>query len=144
MHLLTFVLAIVVILSPGATTPLQPPEPLTVENLVSYQQTLDLLYPDTSHISYNVERWRPFVEKYFAPTDVDTAMQIMQCESGGDPNAKNPRSSASGLFQHLARYWPTRSASAGWTGASIWNPEANVAVAAWLKDTAGWGSWTCY
>ena len=90
-----------------------------------------------------VEQWRPLVEKYFQPDDVAWAMRVMACESGGDPYAKNPRSSASGLFQHLARYWDARSAKAGWAGASIWDPEANIAVAAWLYYTGGPGHWVC-
>lgn len=91
----------------------------------------------------NVEQWRPLVEKYFSPADVPWAMRVMACESGGDHLAKNPRSSASGLFQHLARYWDDRSAKAGWAGASIWDPEANIAVAAWLYYTGGPGHWVC-
>ena len=71
-------------------------------------------------------------------------MRVIACESGGNPNAKNSGSSASGLFQHLAaKYWVSRSASAGWAGASVFDPEANVAVAAWLQRTGGWGHWVC-
>ncbi|MDO8885754.1 transglycosylase SLT domain-containing protein [Candidatus Oleimmundimicrobium sp.] len=89
-----------------------------------------------------VEQWRPLVKKYFLAQHVDDALIVMSGESGGDPNAKNPNSSASGLFQHLARYWPNRSASAGWAGASIFDPEANIAVAAWLsKGGANWNHW---
>ena len=52
-----------------------------------------------------VERWAPLVAKHFDPDDVDLALRIIDCESGGDPNAKNPTSSASGLFQHLRGWW---------------------------------------
>jgi len=90
-----------------------------------------------------VEQWRPLVERYFQPEDVPWAMRVMACESGGNPLAKNPRSSASGLFQHLARYWDARSAKAGWAGASIWDPEANIAVAAWLYYVGGPEHWVC-
>lgn len=92
-----------------------------------------------------VEQWRSLVEKYFHPEDVTWALRVMQCESGGNPNAKNSHSSASGLFQHLARYWPERSVKAGWAGASIWDPEANIAVAAWLfyAPHGGPSHWTC-
>lgn len=92
----------------------------------------------------NVEQWRPLVAQHFPASEVERALCIMSRESGGNPNAKNPRSSASGLFQHLARYWPDRSAAAGWAGASIWDPEANIAVAAWLQRTGGWGHWSPY
>jgi hypothetical protein len=92
------------------------------------------------------EGWRPLVEKFFRPGDVDRAMRVMACESLGDPNARNPLSGASGLFQHIPRYWPERSASAGFGGASIFDPEANVAVAAWMiyeYPGGGWQHWVC-
>jgi len=90
-----------------------------------------------------VERWRPLVEWYFPADRVDWAMRVMACESGGDPLAKNPHSSARGLFQHLARYWPERAVAAGWAGADIFDPQANTAVAAWLLATGGPGHWVC-
>ena len=94
-----------------------------------------------------VEQWRPLVATYFRPGDVDRALRIMQCESGGDPNImhdfSNP-ASASGLMQHLGKYWVARSAAAGFAGASIFDPTANVATAAWLRDQpGGWGHWEC-
>ncbi len=89
-----------------------------------------------------VERWRPLVQKYFRAEDVDRAMAVIRCESGGDPRAANPRSSARGLFQHLARLWPKRAAAAGRPGADIFNPEDNVVVAAWLVyHGGGWSHW---
>lgn len=91
-----------------------------------------------------VEQWRPLVATYFRSEDVDRALRIMACESGGNPNAANPRSSARGLFQHLGKYWTRRSAAAGWAGASILDPTANVAVAAWLRDQpGGFSHWVC-
>lgn len=90
----------------------------------------------------DVEVWRPVVEAHFAPTDVTRALRIIFCESSGDPNAKNPRSSASGLFQHLGRFWPERSVKAGVPGADIFDPSANVTVAAWLVyEGGGWSHW---
>lgn len=89
-------------------------------------------------------QWRPLVESYFPADQVDYALAVLWCESRGDPNAANPTSSARGLFQHLERYWPARSTSAGWAGYSIFDPEANVAVAAWLSaGGTGWHHWTC-
>ncbi|KKL09308.1 hypothetical protein LCGC14_2567200, partial [marine sediment metagenome] len=86
-----------------------------------------------------VERWRSLVATYFRAEDVNRAMRIMACESRGNPNAKNPGSSASGLFQHLGKYWVSRSAAAGYGGVSVFDPTANVAVAAWLRDQRGGG-----
>lgn len=88
-----------------------------------------------------VERWRPLVAAFFDPDDVEFALCLIRYESSGDSTAKNPGSSASGLFQHLARYWPERTKRAGWDGASIWDPVANTAVAAWLLDVGGPSHW---
>ena len=90
-----------------------------------------------------VEYWRPLVELYWPLEDVAWAMAIMDCESGGDPYAKNPHSSASGLFQQLGRYWPDRAREAGWPGASVFDPEANIAVSAWLYSWGGKSHWEC-
>ncbi|MPZ52746.1 MAG: transglycosylase SLT domain-containing protein [Acidimicrobiia bacterium] len=92
------------------------------------------------------EGWRDLVEQYFPASEVDRAIRIIDCESNGDPNARNPSSGASGLFQHLPRYWPERSNAAGFAGSSIYDPEANIGVAAWLVyeyPAGGWHHWTC-
>ncbi len=89
-----------------------------------------------------LDDWRPLVELFFEGGDVDRAMAVMACESRGDRWAKNPRSTASGLFQHLASLWPPRAAAAGYSGADVFDPVANVAVAAWLVyDGGGWRHW---
>lgn len=89
-----------------------------------------------------VEDWRPLVEQFFAPRHVPRAMRVITCESGGRADAKNPNSTASGLFQHLGSLWPERAAKAGWAGADVFDPVANVAVAAWLVyEHGGWSHW---
>lgn len=96
----------------------------------------------TAGVLVGADRWRPLVEEYFRAGDVERAMTIMRCESNGDPDAANPTSTASGLFQHLASEWDGRAARAGWEGADVFDPEANVAVAAWLVyEGGGWGHW---
>lgn len=100
--------------------------------------------PPNRGMGSNVEQWRNLVSAYFPADQVERALCIMSYESGGNELAKNPRSSASGLFQHLARYWPERSVKAGWAGADIFDPEANIAVAAWLWAVGGWGHWSPY
>ncbi len=102
--------------------------------------------------SAGVEQWRDLVARYFAQEHVATALCLMGRESGGDPNAYNEGSGASGLFQHLPKYWngplAWRATAAGWGGSDIMDPEANVAVAAWLADESikghGWHHWTPY
>lgn len=89
---------------------------------------------------------RSLVETYFPPWAVNDAMKVVGCETGWtfNPWSKNRRSGASGLFQHMPRYWSARSSAAGFGDANIFDPEANVAVAAWLwGQTETWRHWSC-
>lgn len=88
-----------------------------------------------------VERWRPLVEKHFPPGMVAKALRVIYCESRGNPDAVNDSSDASGLFQHLPQYWPPRAQAAGFAGASVFDPEANIATAAFLATRDGWRHW---
>ena len=94
----------------------------------------------------NVEQWRPLVAKYFAPDLVDQAMCILAHESKGNPGAKNPRSSAAGLFQFLRKTWnsvPTSITGGSYDSGAVYLPEPNVAAAAWLQHRVGsWRPWT--
>lgn len=96
-----------------------------------------------------VERWRPLVGAYFPPGLVDEALAVIRCESLGDPAIVNPVSGAAGLFQHMPRYFPERAAAAGFPGASPFDPEANIAAAAWLVQESldgglpAWYFWSC-
>jgi len=78
-----------------------------------------------------------YIQVFFAPEDQPLMEQIAFCESSADPNdsysvAVNPKSGATGFFQHLPRFWDSRSAAAGFEGRSMYDPEANVAVASYL------------
>ena len=94
--------------------------------------------PKTVHrYSGGVERWRPLVQQYFGK-NTDKALRVMACESRGNPNAKNRRSSASGLFQFLSSTWKT------WGVGDVFDPEANVAAAARLSHGGTtWRAWSC-
>ena len=88
------------------------------------------------------EDWRGLIALFFAPSDVERAVDVVHCESRGRSDAKNPRSTASGLFQHLASLWPERAQKAGYAGSDVFDPVANTAVAAWLVyDGGGWRHW---
>jgi hypothetical protein len=88
---------------------------------------------------------RGLVTTYFRPEDVERAIQVAFCESNFNASAVNPRTGASGLFQHMPRYWNERSTLAGWAGASFFDPQASTAVAAWLfySGSGGWAHWDC-
>tara|TARA_R110002012_G_scaffold82160_1_gene207917 strand:+ start:309 stop:920 length:612 start_codon:yes stop_codon:yes gene_type:complete len=98
-----------------------------------------------------VEQWRNEVvgaiARYGGPaTDVNKFLRVMRCESGGDPEAYNAGSGASGLMQHLSNYFPWRAKMAGYEGASPFDPIANINTSAWLlyEHTAGgWQHWVC-
>lgn len=96
-----------------------------------------------------VERWRGLVAQFFPSNRVDEALAILRCESNGDPDAYNPYSGASGLFQFIPSTWATTAPKAGYPNASPFEPEANVASAAWLAnryESLGqyyWRAWSC-
>ncbi|MGH8951850.1 MAG: transglycosylase SLT domain-containing protein [Acidimicrobiia bacterium] len=96
-----------------------------------------------------VEQWRSLVAAYFPSNRVDEALAVLQCESLGDPDAYNPYSGASGLFQFLPSTWASTSPKAGFSGASAFDPEANVGTAAWLANRyqelgqGFWAPWSC-
>ncbi len=92
-------------------------------------------------VGNDVEQWRWLVEIWFAPADVERALDIMACESGGNPNAKNPTSTASGLFQHLRAWWSGEWGTHG--PFDPFDPAESVEAAAYLRyDTpGGWSHW---
>lgn len=97
------------------------------------------------------ERWRPIVEHYFPAERVEQALEVMWCESRGNPNSTHPVSGASGLFQFMEGTWQWAAPQAGYGGATRFDPEANIAAAAWLLNWSieqghrlgAWGRWTC-
>ena len=102
----------------------------------------------------DVEAWRSLVAKYWAADRVDCVLGIIQRESKGDPTAYNSSSGASGLMQHLIKYWSGRAASAGFKDsnglvASPYNGEANIAAGAAIAGSgsnwfAPWSRLTTY
>ena len=92
-----------------------------------------------------IEQWRPLVVEYFESEDVELGMAVIACESSGDPKAVNPKSDATGLWQHLPGYWKDRWRMAGLPGARLKDPVASTIVAAWLLYNTGngWDHWSC-
>lgn len=90
----------------------------------------------------DVERWRPLVAKYFAWEDVDRALCLMGYESGGNPSAQNPTSTATGLMQIMHSVWRE---TFGVTDRSEWHdPELNIYAASVIRSTQGWTAWAPY
>ena len=84
----------------------------------------------------NVEQWRPLVAVY--PWNVDTALCLMAHESGGNPNAYNPSSGASGLMQVL-KSWAD---NFGYQPADLFTPQVNLDISYALYADGGWGHWS--
>lgn len=99
--------------------------------------------------SGSAEQWRSLVSQFFPGNRVEEALRIIDCESNANPNAENPYSGAAGLFQFLPSTWASTAPSAGYAGASVFDPEANIASAAWLANRYQelgyyfWQPWSC-
>jgi hypothetical protein len=87
-----------------------------------------------------VERWGPLVATYFRPEDVDRALCLMDFESSGDPEARNPISGAAGLMQVMP-FW---AGHFGYATDALFDPHVNLEIAAWIRDQHGWNAWSPY
>ena len=129
--------------------------------------------------SAGVEQWRGTVTEVFARwgldqtkcatrdgvefcvgPQIDNALKVIECESGGNPMAENSSSGTAGLFQNHPYYWQYRVDRIRAyhadkepnlpADASIFNPEHNTSVAAllvWesretLLGNRGGGGWS--
>ena len=81
------------------------------------------------------------VRRHFRRDDRPWALRVAFCESSAHPgdvsSVKVSSALALGWFQHLAKFWADRSATAGWAGHHPFHGEANVGVAAWLFYEGG-------
>lgn len=97
----------------------------------------------------DVERWRRVVTIHFPANRVNEALLVIACESGGDPEARNRRTGAAGLFQFLSGTWRFAAQHAGFDEASRQDAVASIAAAAWLvrdSESSGvgpWAHWSC-
>lgn len=88
-----------------------------------------------------VERWRPLVASAFPAAEVETALCIIRLESGGNPEADNPRSTARGLFQVLGSMWASHY---GVSQTDLYDPVTNVNIAGDIWENYGWSAWSPY
>jgi len=85
------------------------------------------------------------VEEHFEPEHRSLFLKIAFCESSAQPedtfnDAVSP-ALAVGAFQHMARYWRTRSEDASMKGWDIFDMKAHVKVASLLFYTSGIHHW---
>jgi hypothetical protein len=80
--------------------------------------------------------------RWSVPGGVSTALYVANRESNFQPKAYNSYSGASGIFQHLRRYWPGRADAFGFGGWSAFNARANVMVTMRMVHRMGsWSHW---
>lgn len=73
--------------------------------------------------------------------DGNRVAAIAKCESGFNPNADSGY--YKGLFQHDPNYWPARAAKYGFSGASIYDVDAQIGVSTSMMAAGGWSHWGC-
>jgi peptidoglycan hydrolase CwlO-like protein len=99
--------------------------------------------PPTPPPGYQAEV-QDLIEQYFTPLgqdDLDMALCVGWRESRYTPTAVNKSSGAAGVFQFMPNLWPWFSSTAGWDGADVFDPNANVGVAAAIVKMFGWWPW---
>ena len=71
------------------------------------------------------------------------ALRVARCESNFNPDAVNPSSAASGLFQFMPSTWANT--PQGRAGKSVFDPTANAQAAAWYYNATGRTGrpWSC-
>ena len=117
-------------------TPIATPAPKPVYVAQSTQ-------PVVGSIQAIIVKWANFYG-----VNADTLLRIAKCESGFNPNAVNRNYSVSGthpsgLFQHVAVYWPARAARYGVPGASVFDADANARVTAGMFRDGQASAWEC-
>lgn len=74
--------------------------------------------------------------------DENLAVNIARCESDLDPGAKNPYSSAGGLFQDLTSTWLSTLKRMGLPeNLDRYDAQTSIMVNMWLLSTDGSGHW---
>jgi soluble lytic murein transglycosylase-like protein len=112
--------------------------PGVCENNVDQHEALALAEANTDD---PVQKWRRLVADEFPAREVETALCVIRHESGGNPDADNPRSSAKGLFQVLGSLWASHY---GVSQTELYDPATNVRIAAEIWRKYGWSAWSPY
>jgi hypothetical protein len=86
------------------------------------------------------EAWRPVIALYFDSEEVDRVVCLMDKESGGDPEARNPSTGAAGLMQVMPFWAETH----GYSYEDLFIPAVNLWIASQIRDQQGWSAWSPY
>jgi hypothetical protein len=80
--------------------------------------------------------------RWSVPGGASKALYIANRESHFNPGAYNSYSGASGIYQHLRRYWPGRASTFGFRDWSAFNARANIIVTMRMVHRLGsWSAW---
>lgn len=81
-------------------------------------------------------------DRWSVPGGAGMALYVANRESHFNPKAYNDYSGASGIYQHLRRYWPGRAHAYGFDGWSAFNARANIMVTIRMVHRMGsWSHW---
>ena len=75
-------------------------------------------------------------------TSAEWLIDVMMCESGGDPHAVNPRTGDAGLFQFQPSTFYRFSELSGIAG-DLWDPHVQIELAAWAFAHGYADHWVC-
>ncbi len=106
-----------------------------------YLTTGSVWYPDSGDTEYTRDEIIGIIyaaADHYGQPRADM-LRVAQCESVLDPNAVNPASGVSGLFQFLPSTWATTP----YADEDIFDPEANAYAAAWMWDNGRRNEWHC-
>lgn len=117
-----------------------PPEVEAQVAPVVEKAQFDSVYRGMGNQTTDVERYRPLAEAYFTG-EVELALCVMKWESGGNPNARNTSSGASGLWQVMP-FWATSFDLA--SAEMLYEPGVNAWVASEIRRLQGWTAWSAY
>lgn len=85
------------------------------------------------------------VARWPVPGGITKALDVANRESGYRPDADNPYSDASGVYQHRLHLWPPRYRDwtlRGWRlYPNVFNGRTNVIVTIRMVHAHGWGPW---
>lgn len=73
--------------------------------------------------------------------DPDLVLGIIECESGFNSSAKNPNSTAKGLFQFINSTFASTIERMGWTHGNVLDWKQNLVAGIWLLKTEGEKPW---
>ncbi len=139
----SFIPKLVVNIADFPSTPTPIPIPTPTVSIPIYREPSHVSSASESRAVSGVEQWRYLVIQYFGDTpNVQKVLNIMSCESGGDPNATGIYGHR-GLMQELPEYHQAKADSLFGPGANLYDPEVNIAVARVISGGYNFSAWEC-